>query len=190
MSSKKLIQVAEDYEFYKILLEERKSIFSDVIEINSSGNNIHTLEKVEPVIHSSTTDKMVLIVDVKVKNHNFFQFKLRYQPFIPPPFFRFDSDGDAHRNKIDGIPLSEQVISTPHFHKFHESGIEIAYKTEMLLNPEQSKALEDINACLIHFFNESNTRLKDEDFPEIKIMSNTLGFSLSNDDPNANIDFS
>jgi len=189
MGTKRLIEIIDNYDFYRNLLETRKSVFSEIIEINSTGNNAQTLEKIEPVIHPSTNDEMVLIVDVKLKNHKFFQFKLRYQPFIKPPFFRFDSDGDAHRNKIDGIPLSQQVVPTPHFHKFHESGIEIAYKTEMLLDEEQCKALEDINACLAHFFNECNLRLRDEDFPEIKIMANTLGLNLVNEDPNANMYF-
>ena len=71
----------------------------------------------------------------------------------------------------------------------NENGIEIAYKTDKLLDPKESKALEDINLCIIHFFHESNTRLKDDDFPEIKIQSDTLGFKMTKEDPNQNIDF-
>lgn len=81
------------------------------------------------------------------------------------------------------------MFTTPHFHKFNENGIEIAYKTDKLLDPKESKALEDINLCIIHFFHESNTRLKDDDFPEIKIQSDTLGFKMTKEDPNQNIDF-
>jgi hypothetical protein len=36
---------------------------------------------------------------------------------------------------------------------------------------------------------KSNTRLKDDDFPEIKIMSDTLGFKMTKEDPNQNITF-
>ena len=190
MGQKKFPQIKENYSFYNNLLSERKSIFTEVIEINKTSNNKNTLESIEEVTHSLTTnEKMVLLVDVKVNNHDFFQFKLRYKSFVPAPFFRFDSDGDTHRNKVDGISLEESQITTPHFHKFNENGIEIAYKTDKLLDPKESKALEDINLCIIHFFHESNTRLKDDDFPEIKIMTDTLGFKMTKEDPNQNINF-
>ena len=190
MGQKKFPQIKENYSFYNNLLSERKSIFTEIIEINKKGNNHNTLESIEEVTHPIVTDdKMVLLVDVKVNNHDFFQFKLRYKSFVPAPFFRFDSDGETHRNKVDGVELKDQVITTPHFHKFNESGIEIAYKTDKLLDPKESKALEDINLCIIHFLHESNTRLKDDAFPEIKIMSDTLGFKMTKEDPNQNITF-
>lgn len=189
MASKKSKAIRENYDFYNKLLAERKSVFSEVIDINSTGNNANTLTKIEPVKHPSIADDMALIVDVKVNNHNFFQFKLRYKSFVDQPFFRFDSDGGTHRNKVDGVPLDKQSITTPHFHKFNTEGLEIAYKTDKLLNDNESKALEDINFCIVHFFHESNIRLNIDEFPEVKIMSNTLGFSFVKDDPNQNITF-
>lgn len=183
-------QVKDNYTFYNNLLSERKSIFTEVIEINEKGNNHLRVEATEVVRHPGISqDDMVLIVDVQINNHNYFQFKLRYKTFLPRPFFRFDSDGETHRNKIDGIPLHEQSITTPHFHKFNHDGIEIAYKTAKLLNPEEANALQDINLCIAHFFHESNTRLKEEDFPEIQIMTDTLNFKMSDEDPNQNINF-
>ena len=183
-------QVKENYTFYNKLLSERKSIFSEVIEINEKGNNQNRVIATE-VVHHPATDQndMVLIVDVQINNHQYFQFKLRYKNYLPGPFFRYDSDGETHRNKIDGIPLHEQLITTPHFHKFNQEGIEIAYKSDKLLDIEQVKALEDINLCIAHFFHESNTRLKEDDFPELRIMTATLGFKMSNNDPNQNINF-
>jgi hypothetical protein len=188
MGSNKCHSIKENYSLYNILLEERKSVFSEVIEINRIGNNANTLSKLEPVVHSQT-DEIVLIVDVKVNNYNFFQFKLRYKSFSPLPFFRFDSDGETHRNRIDGVLLEEQSITTPHFHKFTKDGIEIAYKTDKLLDKKERKALEDINLCAVHFFHESNIRLNKKDFPEIKISTDTLGLSYLKDDPNQNIKF-
>jgi len=105
MSIKKVTEIAQNYDYYKLLLEERKSIFTEIIEINSVGNNANTLEKIEKIKHPATNDDLTFTVNVKLKIHNFFQFKLRYEKFCPQHFFRFDSDGDTHRNKIDGIPL-------------------------------------------------------------------------------------
>lgn len=189
MSSKQHKIIQENYSFYNSLLEERKSIFSEVVEINKVSNNANIIEEALPVSHPSLEDEMILIVDVKINNHNFFQFKLRYKPFFPKPFFRFDSDGDTHWNRIDGIPLNQQKVTTPHFHKYNEDGIEIAYKTDKLLDERERLALEDINLCVVHFFHEANIRLKEDDFPVIRIMSNTLGFSQIKVDPNKNINF-
>lgn len=189
MASKQFKEIQENYSFYNKLLEERKSVFSEVLEINKLSNNANTIEETIPVKHPSVEENMILIVDVKINNHNFFQFKLRYKSFFPKPFFRFDSDGDTHWNRIDGIPLEQQGVTTPHFHKYNENGVEIAYKTDKLIDENEKKALEDINLCVIHFFHEANIRLNDEDFPEIKIMSDTLGFTFTKQDPNKNINF-
>lgn len=190
MAQKKFPQLIENYDFYNKLLSERKSIFTEIIEINKCGNNENTLESIEKVTHPiAIEDKMVLLVNVKIDNHDFFQFKLKYKSFLPAPFFRYDSDGETHRNKVDGIGLKDQAIPTPHFHKFNEKGIEIAYKTDKLLNPKESKALEDINLCIAHFFYESNTRLRDDEFPEIKIMADTLGLKMTKQDPHQNMTF-
>ena len=192
MAQKKFPQIQENYPFYNKLLSERKLIFSTVIEVNKEGNNANTLESIEEVKHPLVNeDKMILLVNVKVNNYDFFQFKLRYKSFVPAPFFRFDSDGYTHRNKIEGIPFKEQSITAPHFHKFNKNGVEIAYKTNKLLDPKESKALKDINLCIIHFFHESNTRLKDDKFPEIKIMPDpdTFEFKVTKEDPNQNINF-
>jgi hypothetical protein len=190
MSQKKFPQIQENYAFYNNLLLERKSIFAEVIEINQTGNNRNTLAYSTIVSHPNVEDDaMVLMVNVKVNNHDFFQFKLRYQPFVPAPFFRFDSDGETHRNKIEGIALEQQSITTPHFHKFNENGVEIAFKTDKLKDPKESAALEDINLCIKHFCHEANLRFQEDGFPEIIIGAGTLAFKITKEDPNQNITF-
>lgn len=189
MGKNRYPQVRENYDLYQKILQERKSIFTEVIEVNNIGNNANTLSKTENV-KCLDCDEMILIVDVKQENYNFFQFKLRYKSFFPAPFFRFDSDGDSHRNKIDGIRLEEQIVTTPHFHKFNKDGIEIAYKTSKLLDHKEAKALEDINICIKHFFHESNLRLDKDGFSDIKVRSNCLDFKFTESDPNHNVLFS
>lgn len=189
MGVTKSLKVKEDYSYYKRLLSERKSIFSEVIEINEVGNNANTLEFQEVVEQELLASKMLFIVNVKLDNYKFFQFKIRSKEYIPYPFFRFDSDGDTHRNRVDGVTLVENVVTTPHFHKFNEVGTEIAYKTDKLLNEKEAKALEDINLCIAHFFHEANLRVKENSFPQVKISSNSLGIDFSKPDPNENIAF-
>jgi hypothetical protein len=181
-------KIKDNYSFYTNLLEERKSIFSEVIEVQTFLNK-KILEENIPVKHPEVVDDMILIVDVSVNNYKYFKFKLRYKEYVDKPLFRFDSDGVTHWNNIDGIPLTEQQVKTPHFHKFNESGIEVAYQTIQLKNEETKKALQDIESCIAHFFHECNIRVNTVAFPTIKVNPNQLDFTYEKNDPNENVKF-
>lgn len=182
-------EIRDNYTFYNSLLKERKSIFQEVIEISEVGNNVNFLETVKDVQHISDKKVMHFIVNVHVKNHKFFQFKLRCKDLSQRPFFRYDSDGDTHRNYDENIPFSEQQVPTPHFHFYNDKGVNIAYKTTQLLNEAERKALEDINLCIAHYCNEANIRWKEEDFPSISILPATLQLEVVEEDPNSNVNF-
>lgn len=189
MGKEVINEIRDNYKQYENLLRERKSIFDKVIEINEKGNNANIFEEKIDVDHLSETLKIELIVNVKVNNHKFFQFKLRCKDYVKVPFFRYDSDGETHRNYDDDIPLNEQSINTPHFHFYNEKGINIAYKTKELKNEEMAKALEDISLCISHYFHEANIRVNSDDFPEIIISSKSLGLDFTQIDPNSNVNF-
>lgn len=180
----------DDYSTYKKLLEENKSIFDNVIEISETGNNSNILEKIEVVRHNNFDKKIDLIVNVKVNNTKFFQFKLRCKEYCNVPFFRFDSDGDSHRNYLENsTKLDAQKVDTPHFHKYNEEGLNIAYRTPQIENNKQRKALEDINFFVYHFFKECNIELPNKDLPIINIKQGSIDLDFSNEDPNANMTF-
>ena len=189
MGKETKIEIKENYGFYDNLLKKRKSIFTQLISISETGNNANTLEKSLQISHSELGSEIVLLVDVKVSNHNFFQFKLRCKDLSQVPFFRFDSDGDAHRNYDEDIPLSQQQITTPHFHYFNDSGINIAYKTPQLLDDVEKQALEDINLCIKHFCHECNLRYSQDDFPDVEILPGALKLKTIKDDPSSNVSF-
>ena len=60
----------------------RKSIFFEVIEIKRVGNNHNTLEEPVAVKHPDIENNMLLLIDVKINNNSFSQFKLRYKESI------------------------------------------------------------------------------------------------------------
>lgn len=189
MSKKIVKEIRDNYDLYKKLLHERKSIFTDVIDIIELSNNSNSLEKKSEIIHSSLSDNIEFIVNVKINNYRFFQFKLKCKDLSGVPFFRYDSDGDTHRN-YDGVtPLSESSITTPHFHHFNEKGVCLAYKTDKMLNDSEIKALEDINLCIAYFCQESNIIPNKKDYPTIKINSTEFPFDFSEPDPLLNIKF-
>lgn len=190
MAEQYFSQVGEKFAFYENLVSGKKTTITDTINLNSVGNNNKILESSVEVNHcDSLEDEMFLTVEVNKKNQGNFKFKLKYNGFIPAPFFRFDSVGTTHRNKIDGVNLKDLQVTPPHFHRFNNEGFEIAYKTEELKNNETAEALRDINFCLAHFCHESNTRVNEDEFPNIEVMPDTLGMQIFEDDPNQNIDF-
>src|SRR5690606_38262052 len=137
MAEQYFSEVGEKFEFYERLVSGKKNTLCDAINVNSVGNNNKILESNVEVSHCDPLeDSMYLTVEVNKKNQGNFKFKLKYNKFIPAPFFRFDSVGKTHRNKIDGVSLKELQITPPHFHKFNKEGFEIAYKTEQLKNDE------------------------------------------------------
>jgi len=182
-------EISTQYGFYNDLLKNRKSIFSALISVSEVGNNANILEDRIAITHSVLLNEIDLIVDVKMRNHNFFQFKLKCEDLSKVPFFRFDSDGDTHRNYDEDIPLSKQQVTTPHFHFYNEKGINIAYKTKQLLDDAERVALEDINLCIKHFCHEANLRFNDDDFPEVEILHGDLKLKTTKEDPNSNVTF-
>lgn len=189
MPEKICAEIKDGYDFYTKLLQERKFIFENVVEIrNVCSNQANYLENTATLKHETVVDENILIVQVRIENYKYFHFKLKCSKLSATPFFRYDSDGPTHRNKDDNIPMSEQWITTPHFHKHTKEGKEIAYKTSKLLEVSEEKALQDIGLCIAHFCDESNIRLNQEDYPDIKI---TYGLGIRTDeyDPLNNLKF-
>ncbi|HWJ26025.1 MAG TPA: hypothetical protein VNS32_05750 [Flavisolibacter sp.] len=119
----------------------------------------------------------------------YYGIKLRYEHLCPEPYFRFDSDGPTHRNKCPHIPLEDQSITTPHFNVFDVHGCYLAFKTPQLEDPGNCKAIvDDINFGVIHFCNQSNLRLNEDEFPEVTY-PNLLGSIMDSSDPHDSIQF-
>ena len=182
-------EIKNNFKHYTDLVDGRKNVKKSPIVLDEKGNNIHYKKKNTSVTHTTEKDDINLIVESKIINKKDFKFKLRAKEYTEPPFFRFDSDGVTHRNNIPEIPLADQQITTPHFHKFDDKGREIAYKTKQLKTPTEAKALEDINLCVSHFCNEGNLRYNVNDFPKIDDTSGEIGFDISDEDPHSKIKF-
>ncbi|MBV5342841.1 hypothetical protein JZU68_04230 [bacterium] len=181
--------IKDKYSLYQKLLNDRKSIFESVIDISEIRSNANFLEQEVPVQHLGITEQVIFIVVVKINDFNYFQFKLKCSDLSKIPFFRYDSDGDTHRN-YDGVtPLAESSIPTPHFHHYNEKGVCLAYKTEKMLDETEMKALEDINLCIAYFCQESNINPLKEKYPTFTINSKELPLDFTLIDPLLNVKF-
>lgn len=187
--SKLNIDVKDNYDYLKELSYTEKNIDTKLIILEPKRNNRDWLIKTTKIDHSTIDENITLIVEKKLSLYKY-GIKLHCPDFTEKPFFRFDSDGPAHRNK-DELSLSEQKITTPHFNTYDENGQEFAYKSLVLKNEKDSKAIvENIDFGISHFFQETQIKINGkEDYPEIKVNEPELFEIDSETDPLNGIDF-
>ncbi len=184
-------KIKEKYPLYTQLLKERKSVIESPINVSEpKKNNGNYLTTKTFVRHISLNDEIIFTIEVNQNNYKHFHFLLRCINLTNRPFFHYDSNGTAHRNyDEDSVPLKFQMVKTPHFNCFLESGLSWAYYTDQLKDSKERIALQDISLCLAHFCHESNIRLGEDSFPEINIAPGTLQFDIDNQDPNKGVQF-
>jgi hypothetical protein len=185
-------EIKNDYIKYEELLNGTKNSYIKTIVLDGiKGNHNNTRVKKIELIHSSSHEKIELIVESKIKNKKDFKFKLRAPNYTGIPFFRFDSDGVAHYNRSLNIELKKQKVSTPHFHKFDADGKNIAYKTKSLEKDSECNALlNDINLCIAHYCDESKTYYDNTNHLQIiQTPINELDFEANIDNPTEGVKY-
>ena len=151
--------IKSNYDTYKVLVEGGKTILVSPIVVDQTKSNHKTIkEKVVQAKHESLEKDLEFVVQIKADDPTDFKFKLKCPAFDNSYFFRYDSAGACHRNSGLDVPIDQQRVPTPHFHKFMQTGEEIAYKTEVLKDQKQAEVLEDVSLCIAHFCTESNTK--------------------------------
>lgn len=170
-------EIKDKFELFEKLCLEDKIIQDEKILLQSKTNNERWLAGDSNCdVDSKSVKSLVLIVE-KQKLYKKYHIKLKSADLSKVPFFRFDSDGPAHRNNDEDIPLEEQKITTPHFNSFNNEGYSIAYKNDVLRNEQHSEIIiNDINFGISLFCQESNSKLSDTNFPTIYENEQVLDF--------------
>lgn len=183
-------EIQSDYTTFVNLVNDRKHTTEKLIYLNDKKPNRQDTNYYDRHLSYPLKD-IKLIIEARQNVKTCFRFKLRCEEFTKEPYFRFDSDGATHRNLDKTLPLSKQIIKTPHFNTFDKGGNGIAYRTDELENPStEAVLLNDITLCFAHFCHESNIRFPQEDFSEIiPFPSDILPLDTNNEDPLANINF-
>lgn len=166
-----MIKVNKDilakYDLFVELHENEKILSSHTIILDPKKNNSRWLMGSSEVSHKTVKEKLVFVVEQSTRDSKY-GFKLRCGALTKEPFFRFDSDGPAHRNSFAEIPLDQQLVSTPHFNTYDSQGVLIAYKGKILEQEKEANAVaEDINFGVSLFCQESNTMLENGSYPNI-----------------------
>lgn len=183
------IEVKDQFNFFNELVYEEKIILNRQILLQPKKNNVFWYTGQSNVQHNTISEDIVFMIE-QSKRDNKYGIKLRCQNFIKQPYFRFDSDGPAHRNENPEIPLEEQSIKTPHFNSFDKNGNYIAYQNETLKNETEAQIIaNDINFGISLFCMETNSKLNDNNFPSVTQLIQELGFAENNNINFDNINF-
>lgn len=182
-------EVKNQFDFFNELVYEEKIIRDREIILYPKKSNVFWFSGQSNVEHNTINEEIVFIIEQR-KTDNKYGLKLRCQNFINEPYFRFDSDGPAHRNENPKIPLEEQSIKTPHFNSFDESGNYIAYQNETLKNGNEAQIIaNDMNFGISLFCMETNLKLNDKNFPSVTQSVTELEFAEKNSINFDNINF-
>jgi hypothetical protein len=174
-------EIKENYEFFTELLSQEKIVLQNTILLDHKRNNAFWKVGGSNVQHVSIENEILLLIE-QSKREKKYGIKLRCSSFTAEPFFRFDSDGPAHRNDFPEIPLEDQLVLTPHFNTFKENGRAFAYKGETLNSEKEAKAIvDDINLGIALFCMESNCKSSSDDFPSISYVQPELDFKSQKD---------
>jgi hypothetical protein len=174
-------EIKDQYAFFEELVYGKKTVITSPIFLDIKANNPHWLAGDSEVNHETSEEQITLMVE-RSNREKKYGIKLRCKALTAEPFFRFDSDGPAHRNDDPGIPLDEQSVTTPHFNSYNSDGMPMAYKTDILKAEKEAEAIvNDINFGLAHFCTETNMTLIDGDFPVVSERQPELELKESDD---------
>ncbi len=161
------INIKNQFEFFKKLVYQSKIVLSKTIQLAPKRSNTKWLTGQSNVHHQTINETIIFFIE-RSKRDSKYGIKLRCATLTDEPFFRFDSDGPAHRNNLPNIPLEEQSVTTPHFNSYQKDGKAIAYKNETLKKENEAKIIaEDINFGISLFCIETNSKLATGEFPTI-----------------------
>lgn len=177
MANKIIFEVKDNFIKFEELLENQKIINEDqIVLIEKTTKKDWTIGNSKAEIELEFDDLEFIVEKKKLDKK--YGIKFRSQKFCKIPFFRFDSDGPAHRNYDENIPLTDQMITTPHFNTFNSEGLSIAYKNDVLKNEDTAKIIiDDINFGISLFCQETNSKSKNKEYPEIISKQSTLDYN-------------
>jgi hypothetical protein len=169
--------IRDQFDFFQELILVDKLVLTKTIQLEPKKSNTQWLTGKSSVQHETISDEISFAVE-RSKRDSKYGIKLRCPSLTDEPFFRFDSDGPAHRNDFPEIPLEEQSVTTPHFNSFKEDGKPIAYKNDILKNEIEAQIIaEDLNFGVSLFCMESNVKLSTGDFPNVIDKAPEIEFS-------------
>jgi hypothetical protein len=180
-------KVRENYAIYCAFLDEWKTFERDQISL---AEDIHRKNRrgSSQIFYLTLEGQKRFEAEISIQNRKHYRFKIFAEWFGGMPLFRFDSQGKAHCNPEDGTGLRARQVLTPHFQRYRDSGVEIAYHTPVLKKPEEVEQI--VADCILgieHFCQEAKLKCNQKAYPALVIEQELM--DLSSDDPLTGVSF-
>ena len=178
-------------EQYNRFLDSDKRVCALVRVSKPKANHRTSLYSCEPLSSDVPFGNTSMTCEVRNKDNRDCSFQILSDELKKNVVFRYDTGGGTHRNNVPYIPLEEQSITTPHFHKYDTNGCFLAYKTNLLKDPKQAEHLFDIEFAFPYFCQEGKVYANDKhDTPDIQVVEDgRLPFDEVEIDPLDGINF-
>lgn len=136
-------ELLQKFDSFQIFMQTAKYTSTPIIVKGKRPQHESSLEYVKALECSESFGNSYISIEVKNGDADHFSAKLMTDEISSKILLRYDSAGTSHRNNFDDIPLSEQLVTTPHIHKYDEKGRLIATKTDAIqANPAASNITE------------------------------------------------
>lgn len=164
-------EILTEYENYSRFLDTDKMVCEFVRVSKPKGNHGTSLYSVYPLLYSDVSfGNATMTCEVRNGDSKDCSFQILTDAIKTRVAMRYDTGGGTHRNDVPHIPLEEQSVTTPHFHKYDSNGYFLAYKTELLNDPKKSEYLFDIDFAFPYFCQEGKIFVNERhDLPEISV---------------------
>lgn len=159
------------FDEYSNFLYADKRVCSPVRVSEPKGNHGTSLYSSQPLYSTVDFGNTIMACEVRNGDHRDCSFQILSDAFKKRVVLRYDTGGGTHRNDAPYIPLEEQSITTPHFHKYDSNGCFLAYKTDLLNDEKQVEYLLDLEFGFPYFCQEGKISANDKhDLPEIQVI--------------------
>lgn len=117
---------------YQLFIDSDKHINMPFYVNEVDINHTSSLKGATDLTADHPFGKTVLECEMKDKNEYRYTFKILSDRIVRRMLFRMDEGEYAHWNRHLPVPIDQQQVPTPHFHKIGDDGIEYAYSTPSL----------------------------------------------------------
>ncbi len=133
--NKELLEILGDYNLF---MDSPKSTSMPLRVTKNKNNHPSSLYEEQTLYSVKDLGETMIDCEVRYKNPNNYSFQILIDHLTNKVLARLDEGNGTHRNNCKDIPLDQQMITTPHFHKYDTKGRFIAYKTQALEETKSS----------------------------------------------------
>lgn len=168
-----MAKLKQNYELLKIMEEHdlfmcnKKHTMMPILVSKEKPNHKTSLYFEQELTADSSFGETKVDCEIREKDRLNYSFQIISDKIKNRVLARLDEGNGVHRNNLPHIPLAEQEVTTPHFHKYDKSGFFLAYKTDSL-NAYESTPL-DIKEGLRLFCEEEKIESSNSALIEIQI---------------------